>query len=773
MKRIAVALATALAAGLGIASLPHQARTAAADVYTEPGEHIVNGREWRTTCERYSSNVERCRAEIKATSVKFENGQFSEVTDFVFNNLTYKPSPRSSWKGNPLGETGEWTTADGRQWRTECDTATTGRNGCRTYLLTTVYAVKTMTPRTYEQRNDWVFNNMVQFTVPVAPVPKGPCNDARLPSGFALTSEGRPYVVKAPYTPATQYNPTSIGNFIKSVISYRNTLNPSSQAAADQKCLALLGAEHLMKGSETTSYDTDGDGTAETVRWFPYLFTFSANPTIPDLKGPWHSGLAQGGALATFIQLNSLTGEQKWLDYGAEAFNSFMVPNTVPGGFVNRENGFLWFEEYPTEPATTVLNGHLEAVIGIDLWAAKTGDQRAKDLVTEALDDLEPRLAEMEVVTDGGLVTSYDLVRGHDAAPLRLLGADVALTSSRLNSTTQINLPVVKTTTPAGASVLVNPGFDTVTDGVPDGWSRLGSAIYSTASNGKYRTTSNGTAWQGLQQVVPAGTFTANSNLALTLKADVSLPAGKAGAQGRVAVYSQCSGTTTLIYENVIRGRDEHAYTFGFKAPAAGCNILFQLMVSPYTRADTQVLWDDVVLRPADPLGAHWDPDKDPKKSAYDLLVYRTPKNVISLRGSGTATLQAYYNNRWQNIKTVQLSAGTKNITVPERYTGRNIHMGYHETHVSELYTLYRRSGREFLLEYAQRWAPMAPSTGYTVPQPGTDTRILSRTTTVSEVTSAVSSDEQLPYTMGLVDQFTGLPYDELAMLDELAQPAS
>lgn len=58
-----------------------------------------------------------------------------------FNNLTYLPfMERDEWKGNPLGETGAWTAAGGRQWRTECDTAATGRNGCCSYTMTTVYS---------------------------------------------------------------------------------------------------------------------------------------------------------------------------------------------------------------------------------------------------------------------------------------------------------------------------------------------------------------------------------------------------------------------------------------------------------------------------------------------------------------------------------------------------------------------------------------------------------------------------------------------------------
>ncbi|NHB85177.1 hypothetical protein G7085_12585 [Tessaracoccus sp. HDW20] len=73
---------------------PHEA--AALDVYTEPGVHNYNGRQWRTACQPYSSTVERCRTEIWATTVTYSAGRYTEKKTWVFNNLTYKPSPAPS-----------------------------------------------------------------------------------------------------------------------------------------------------------------------------------------------------------------------------------------------------------------------------------------------------------------------------------------------------------------------------------------------------------------------------------------------------------------------------------------------------------------------------------------------------------------------------------------------------------------------------------------------------------------------------------------------------
>ena len=134
------------------------------DVYTTPGTHFVNGRWRQASCEPYSA-TKRCRTEIWATTSRYEGGRYIKTTGWVFNNLTYLPSPRSLWKGNPLGNTGSWTAADGRQWRTECDTATTGRNGCRSYLKADVLTERKVDGRTtfVWLRGQWVFNNIVLF----------------------------------------------------------------------------------------------------------------------------------------------------------------------------------------------------------------------------------------------------------------------------------------------------------------------------------------------------------------------------------------------------------------------------------------------------------------------------------------------------------------------------------------------------------------------------------------------------------------------------------
>ena len=135
------------------------------DIYTAPGIHEVNGRRWFTTCEPYSQTF-RCTTQIWSTQVAEVNGKFVSRTGWNFNNLTYVASPRSLWVGNPLAATGSWTAADGRKWRTECDTAVSGRNGCRSWVTSRVIQSTRLSDGSY--RHGWVttevFNNIVRFS---------------------------------------------------------------------------------------------------------------------------------------------------------------------------------------------------------------------------------------------------------------------------------------------------------------------------------------------------------------------------------------------------------------------------------------------------------------------------------------------------------------------------------------------------------------------------------------------------------------------------------
>ncbi|MHA7861178.1 leucine-rich repeat domain-containing protein [Tessaracoccus sp. Y36] len=133
--------------------------------YTRPGLHDVGGRRWYTDCETYSV-TERCRTDIWATTVTQMDGRYEVRQGWAFNNLTYLPVERAVWEGNPLAATGEWRASDGRDWRTECDTAATGHGACRSYVRATAVSAKPGPAGAYrfEQHTGWRLNNIVLFS---------------------------------------------------------------------------------------------------------------------------------------------------------------------------------------------------------------------------------------------------------------------------------------------------------------------------------------------------------------------------------------------------------------------------------------------------------------------------------------------------------------------------------------------------------------------------------------------------------------------------------
>lgn len=135
------------------------------DVYTTAGDHTVSGRKWRTSCESYSTTIDRCTANIWATTVSKVNGAYVQKNGWEFNNLTYLPSKRAQWRGNPLAKTGTFTSG-GRSWRTSCADDWTGPNACRSFMKVHVIESSLDASGNRKFRAVWkeVFNNVVRFS---------------------------------------------------------------------------------------------------------------------------------------------------------------------------------------------------------------------------------------------------------------------------------------------------------------------------------------------------------------------------------------------------------------------------------------------------------------------------------------------------------------------------------------------------------------------------------------------------------------------------------
>lgn len=732
--RRTVSLLLAIVVGF-VGAIVHLPQLAAAEEanhpYTTPGVREFNGRQWSTTCEQYSSTVRRCRAEIMATQVRIVEGEYTFVTEFMFNNLTYLPSNRKNWENNPLAAEGQFI-KDGRVWKTECNSEWTGKNGCRSFIFASVIESEQVNGAwKFTKADKWLFNNVVQFTaISTPPPPPGPLNPCNVdpPAGWTFTAQGRPHLIKPGYTPADHYNPISLANFIKLAVRNR------TMADADRLCFALLGANELMKKAETRTHE------GRESLWFPYPFGFSANPAVEDLPTGWNSGLGQAGAMTAMLDLSDMVGEldkpaadRTWEKVATKIYNSYLIP-FEDGGFTNRNNGFLWFEEYPTTPVPTVVNnGHHQNVLGLYSYEKRTGDPEALALFEEAVTDMDAQTIKAEVPLEGGIMSSYDLLRGYAATPLRAVSiANGKITQTLLNDKPLTSYPdntprhdkaTQAAILPVGAAVgasenfVVNSGFTGITNKVPAGWRAINgntANLRGPDATGMVGAHPSGVAegWAGLEQDIPASVWTSRANpgsrLSFAMDSRLEIDPGATGTGGKVSIYSVCPApenktATTLIHENPKNRSQERTSwsTSDFTAPAANCSIKIQLMTYSYGVNTTTAWYKNVTLRAADALGHHVAP-------AYDLLVHETPTNTLTIKGTGTVAVEAYYGGRWLKFAEGNLTTTGLKVVVPERYTGRNINYNYHDGHISELQLISCYSGNVALDRIAKRWSSMA-----------------------------------------------------------------
>jgi len=110
------------------------------------------------------------------------------------------------------------------------------------------------------------------------------------------------------------------------------------------------------------------------------------------LVAPWYSGLAQGQGISVLVRAHRITGDERYMDAAARAFEAF--EKTVDEGGVRYvdEDGFTWFEEYVVSPPTHILNGFIWASWGVHDYFLATRDEAVGALFDEAVKTLKANL---------------------------------------------------------------------------------------------------------------------------------------------------------------------------------------------------------------------------------------------------------------------------------------------------------------------------------------------------------------------------------------------
>jgi hypothetical protein len=134
---------------------------------------------------------------------------------------------------------------------------------------------------------------------------------------------------------------------------------------------------------------------------WPHLKAF---PHSFELPAGWLSGMAQGEVASLLVRVHGETGEDALAEAALAGLGPLRVPSAEGGVLATLEDG-PFFEEYPTQPASMVLNGGIFAIWGVRDVAVGLGDAEAAQLFEAALDTLAAGIDRWDI----GYWTRYDL----------------------------------------------------------------------------------------------------------------------------------------------------------------------------------------------------------------------------------------------------------------------------------------------------------------------------------------------------------------------------
>lgn len=167
---------------------------------------------------------------------------------------------------------------------------------------------------------------------------------------------------------------------------------------------------YLDKATEISRAYMDIATRSDGALYFPY--TMKKGGAGVTMHSPWYSALAQGTSLSAYLRLHETTGNKRYRRTADAIYESFRrLKRFTDGPWIAMvDDAYLWFEEYPHDPPTHVLNGFLTGVWGLyEYWLlTKTDESRA--LLEAAITTVKHYLEEFRVP---GEVSWYALNHGY------------------------------------------------------------------------------------------------------------------------------------------------------------------------------------------------------------------------------------------------------------------------------------------------------------------------------------------------------------------------
>lgn len=167
--------------------------------------------------------------------------------------------------------------------------------------------------------------------------------------------------------------------------------------------VTLSTAAHLDHFFDAANYLVNKQD--EKGGW-PIMVQRKLGPSV--LDAGWYSAMGQGQAISLLVRAFIVSKDQKYLDAAERGLDIFEITSSE-GGVVTKFAGvYDWYEEYPTTPASFVLNGFIYSLLGIyDVKEVSKGNSatKAKTLFDNGMNSLKKML----LMFDSGTGTFYDL----------------------------------------------------------------------------------------------------------------------------------------------------------------------------------------------------------------------------------------------------------------------------------------------------------------------------------------------------------------------------
>lgn len=128
---------------------------------------------------------------------------------------------------------------------------------------------------------------------------------------------------------------------------------------------------------------------------------------VLELGAGWYSAMAQGQAMSLLVRAAHHSGDSLYLKAAVRATALFSVNATRGGVRTYFPGGYVWYEEYPTNPSLFVLNGFIYSLLGLyDLKEfSRDSSNKSRDLFEDGMKSLKKLLP----LYDTGWGSLYDL----------------------------------------------------------------------------------------------------------------------------------------------------------------------------------------------------------------------------------------------------------------------------------------------------------------------------------------------------------------------------